>query len=128
MQPETVKITLPLPPQCLSPNNPSFSRGGRIGKAMAAKKCRRLAGEAVSAEQIESGPWERATMQAHFFHKQKRRRDGVNHNAMCKAYQDGIIDAGLVVDDDSEHFTTLPPEFSIDRELSRVELTITRVL
>lgn len=110
------------------PQQSPGSRGGRIGKAMAAKKCRRLSREAVTAEGIESGPWQRATMLAHFFHKQTRRRDGVNHNAMLKAYQDGIIDAGLVVDDDSEHFTTLPPEFSIDRELSRVELTITRTL
>jgi len=75
---------------------------------------------------IETGPWEHATVAARFFHKTKRRRDDVNHLAMLKAAYDGIVDSGLLADDDSEHLTTLPAVFGIDREFPRVELEITR--
>jgi hypothetical protein len=45
---------------------------------------------------------------------------------MLKAAYDGIVEAGLLVDDDSAHLTTLPAAFDIDRDTPRVELTITR--
>jgi len=128
MKPETLTIILPLPPQCLSPNWVSGSFGGRMARASATKKYRRQAKEASEAEGIESGPWQKIEMKAHFYHKQKRRRDGVNHNAMLKSAQDGIVDSGVAVDDDSLHWSTLEPEFSIDKQLSRVEITITRIL
>ena len=124
---ETVTIILPLPPACLSPNRPTASAGGRMKRAASLKKCRRLARQAIEAECIDSGPWECATAKAAFYHKQKRRRDGANHNSMMKGYFDGIVDAQLVVDDDADHWTTLPPVFFVDRELSRVEVTIERV-
>ena len=98
-----------------------------MARASATKKYRGLACAATLSEGIESGPWEKVEMKAKFFHKQKRRRDGTNHNSMLKAAQDGIVEAGLAVDDDSQHWTTLPPEFSIDKKLSRVEITITRI-
>lgn len=126
MQPETTTIILPLPPAILSPNQPPGSLGGRMAKAAAAKKYRRLAKEAALGEQIASCPWEFVTLDAHFFHKQKRRRDDVNHLAMLKPAYDGLVDSGLLVDDDSEHLQTRPALFSIDRECSRVELTITK--
>ena len=96
-------------------------------RAAAAKRYRRIAREATESAGIESGPWEKATVRAVFYHKQSRRRDDVNHLAMLKPAYDGIVDADLLVDDDSAHLTTLPANFRIDRELSRVELTITRV-
>jgi hypothetical protein len=46
---------------------------------------------------------------------------------MLKPAYDGIVDSGLLIDDDSEHLTTLPASFEID-EVSRVELFITKVL
>jgi hypothetical protein len=45
---------------------------------------------------------------------------------MLKSAYDGVVDAGLLVDDDSEHLTTLPASFAIDRDCPRVELTFTR--
>ncbi len=95
-------------------------------KAAAAKRYRRLAREAASAQCVESGPWERATIQAAFYHKQKRRRDDVNHLAMLKPAYDGLVDSGLLEDDDSEHLTSLPATFAIDTECPRVELTVER--
>lgn len=123
---ETATIVLPLPPAVLSPNRPGGSRGGRFARAAAAKKYKRLAHEAAEQAQISTGPWERATVAAKFFHKQARRRDDVNHLAMLKAAYDGIVAAGLLVDDDAAHLTTLPAAFDIDRDAPRVELTITR--
>jgi hypothetical protein len=95
-------------------------------KAAATKKYRRLSRRAVEAEGIETCPWERAEGRAAFFHAQKRRRDGPNYNASLKAAIDGLVDAGLLSDDDHEHFALLPPRFEIDKEHPRVELTIER--
>jgi len=124
---ESVKIVLPLPPSVLSPNCQHGSFGGRMKRAAATKKCRRLSCEAIIAQAIESGPWECATVSAMFFHKNNRRRDGCNFNAMLKAYQDGAVDSGLLVDDDSRHLTTLPPTFHIDRTHPRVEMVFSRI-
>lgn len=124
---ETVAILLPLPPACLSPNCPPGSRGGRMRKAVAAKRYRKLARIAARESGIESGPWEQATIQAAFYHKQKRRRDDVNALAMLKPAYDGIVDAELLADDDHEHLTTLPATFGIDKLYPRVELTIERI-
>jgi len=128
MQSEILVIVLPPPPRVLSPNSMIASLGGRFKKAAAAKKYRRLAKEAILAEQIESAPWERATVQAAFYRKTKRRRDPDNDNASLKSAYDGIVDAGLIPDDDYDHLQRLPPSTGIDREYPRVVLTITRVV
>ena len=124
MYQESVKIIMPLPSPYLSPNRPTGSHGSRMRKMQIAKKQRKLARELIKNEQIESGPWSKATIQAFFYHKQKRKRDGVNFNAMLKSAQDGIVDAGLIVDDNAECLTTLPPVFNIDKEFPRVELLV----
>ena len=123
-QSETVTIVLPLPPSVLNPNG---QHGHYMMRANALKKCRKLARMAVEAECIETGPWERVEARAVFFHKAKRRRDGVNFNSRLKGYVDGIVDGGLVVDDDSERWTQLPPKFEIDKEMGRVEITVWRM-
>lgn len=98
-----------------------------MAKAAATKRYRRLAREAVEAQRIESGPWEQATVQSKFFYKVKRRRDDVNHVAMLKPAYDGVVDAGLLIDDDSEHLTTLPTSFEIDRDRPRVVIVFTKI-
>ena len=123
---ETCTIILPLPPGVLSPNRPPGSRGGRIKRAMVSKKYRRLAKEAALAVNIESGPWEKASATATFFHQTERRRDDVNHLAMLKPAYDGIVDAGIIRDDDSMHLSTRTPVFKIDKKFPRVEITIER--
>ena len=120
--PETVVLVLPLPPAVLSPNRPCGSAGGRMKRAAAAKKLRRLAREAVEAENIESSPWPFVTARATFYHKSDRRRDGANFNATLKAAIDGVVDAGLMPDDDHTHFTLLPPKFRRDSVSPRVEI------
>lgn len=123
---ETVYIVLPLPARVLSPNCPPGSIGGRIKKAAAAKKLRKLSRRAAAAAGIESGPWKLASASATFYHKQKRRRDTDNYMAMLKPAYDGLVDAGLLFDDDWVHLKREEPRFEIDKDNPRVELTVTR--
>ncbi len=124
---ESVLVVLPLPPACLSPNRPPASFGGRMRKAAAVKRYRKLARLAAEANGVDSGPWAQATVQASFFHKQRRRRDDVNHMAMLKPAYDGLVDAELLEDDDAAHLTTLPATFALDKQHPRVELRVERV-
>jgi Holliday junction resolvase RusA-like endonuclease len=95
-------------------------------KAGAIKKYRRITCEAVEAEQIETMPWAHVTVQAAFFYADKRRRDQDNAMGALKSAYDGIVDSGLVADDDYEHMERGAPTFSIDPKSPRVEITITR--
>lgn len=95
-------------------------------KAVASKRYRELAKRAALDCAVETGPWNKATIQATFYHKQKRRRDDINHLAMLKPAYDGIVDSGLLQDDDSEHLTTLPAHFLVDAQ-ARVTLDIHRL-
>jgi crossover junction endodeoxyribonuclease RusA len=127
MTEEEFTIVLPLPAKVLSPNSRLASHGGVMMKAAATKRYRRLAREAVEAEGVESAPWEYAKVAPLFYYRDKRRRDQDNAMASLKAAYDGIVDSGLVQDDDYKHMGRTIPEFHIDREYPRVELIITRV-
>lgn len=126
---ETVLIVLPLPPRILSPNVMTGSRGGRMAKAQAAKLYRERAkrGGQAWTSTWGGGPWARATVSVRFFHATRRRRDDVNFLASLKPAYDGLVDAGLLEDDDAEHLTTLGATFEVDREAPRVELLLTRL-
>jgi hypothetical protein len=95
-------------------------------KAAVAKSYREKAKVIAKAEGIED-TWQKATIEATFFHKQKRSRDDINHMAMLKPAYDGIVDSGLLEDDSSDHLTTLPAKFEIDKKFPRVELLIERI-
>jgi Holliday junction resolvase RusA-like endonuclease len=103
------------------------SQAGRFMKAAAAKKCRRLAKEAIEAEEVQTLPWEYVIVHANFYHSTKRRRDEDNYQGMLKAAYDGLVDAGLVADDDSKHMSKQPPRFLLDKDYPRVELFIERL-
>lgn len=124
---ESVLIVLPLPPSELSPNRMTGSRGGRMQKAGSTKRYRSHVAIMAKLQGVESGPWARATVRVTFFHKQKRRRDDVNHLAMLKPAYDGLVDAGLLEDDDAAHLTTLGATFEVDKSYPRVELRIERL-
>ena len=122
---ESIKIILPLPNPVLSPNVAYAAYGGLMKKAAATKRYRILACNEVYDEQVDSAPWGHVEVQAVFFYGDGRRRDPDNATASLKAVYDGIVDAGLVEDDDWDHMTRLPPERQVDRKFPRVELTIT---
>lgn len=123
---EEVFVVLPLPPRVLSPNSSYTTLRGQFAKAAATKKLRRITAEAVREEGVESAPWGKVEVSAAFYHKTKRRRDADNAIGSLKAAYDGIVDAGLVLDDTPEHMERRQPTFAIDKDFPRVELTITR--
>ena len=123
---ESITIVLQLPGKRLQPNSTVGSLGGRFAKAAAIKKYRRLTREAIFAERIETMPWFFVTVQAAFFHGNKRRRDQDNAMGSLKSAYDGIVDSGLAIDDDYDHMERGVPTFEIDAKSPRVELTITR--
>lgn len=125
MTAETVTIILPLPGRRLSPNGSSGTRGSRFAKAAAIKKYRRIAKEAVEAAAIETGPWPSARATVTFYWPTHRRRDEDNALASLKAAYDGIVESGLLVDDDHRHLRREMPVFAIDKQNPRVEITIT---
>jgi Holliday junction resolvase RusA-like endonuclease len=95
-------------------------------KAAASKRYRRLAKEAVESERVETIPWKVISVKATFFFKTDRRRDQDNAVGSIKAAYDGIVDSGLVSDDDYESMKRGMPEFFVDKANPRVMLEITR--
>ncbi len=124
---ETITITLPLPPESLSPNCSVGSLGGRLKKASDSKKYRLLTALLVMQEQVETAPWDTVEVKAIFHHATNRRRDQDNAIASLKAAYDGIVDSGLVPDDDWRHMVRMQPEFHIDKQQPRVTIEIRRL-
>lgn len=124
---ESVTIVLPLPVKVLSPNCAVATTGGRFAKAAAIKKFRRVTKEAIEAECIATVPWKKVLVEATFFYRDNRRRDQDNAMGSLKAVYDGIVDAGLVEDDDQVHMKRAEPKLLVDKKCPRVMLDITRI-
>ncbi len=95
----TLRIELPLPPKELSPN---------AGKKWNVHMINRITQKAQSdtiafvREQIPRGtPLEHATVTVTFVVSTRGRRDLDNLIAAAKPYQDGLVKAGVIVDDNS---------------------------
>ena len=97
-------------------------------KAAAIKRYRRLTCEAVEESCGGDVPWWNACrVEPEFFFKNDQRRDQDNAMGSIKAAYDGIVDAGLVNDDDYDQMKRGEPKFSVDKKCPRVQLTITRL-
>ncbi len=120
---EAYTITLSLPPNVLSPN--SGRHGSWRPRAKAKKAYRYVAKiETLWITDDYEPRWPAATVRATFYFKDRRRRDKDNFNAMLKPAWDGLVDAGLLADDDQ--LTHLPTVFELDKENPRVELRVER--
>ncbi len=102
-----LRIELPLPPKELSPNG---------GKKWNVHKINRITHEAqeeaIAAvrEQIPRGkPLEHATVTFTFVKPTRGRRDLDNLITAAKPYQDGLVLAGVIVDDDTDHIKLVYP-------------------
>jgi len=113
----TLVVVLPIPNKILSPN----ARPHWAAKAKAVKAHRQIA--YLTASTRSQGHWRSATIRYTFYWPTKAKRDDDNAVAMCKAYRDGIADAGVVVNDSA--FSTLPPVMLHDKKNPRVEIEIT---
>lgn len=103
----SLTIELPWPSSDLSPN----SRAHWRYKALAVKQYRQAAYLAtVNAMNRagEKGGWPAATVQTTFYVLDRRRRDLDNLMAMLKPAWDGMVDAGLLTDDNE--LTPLAPQ------------------
>lgn len=124
-------FTLPLPPKELSPN----ARVHWRAKHNHTKAYRRDCGWTAKGALLE---WEaehhattamfplRAPVTAHvtFVVPDKRRRDLDNLSASMKAAWDGIVDAGVLVDDSSEHLQHAAPELVVERGTREVRVVL----
>lgn len=126
---QTLLVKLPPPPGCLSPN-----KKGRAlhwaEKGRAVKRARLDAGLTAMVAIREQGvrvPFKQATLQGRWWFAVKRYRDDDNYNSWCKAYRDGLADAGIVKND--KDFTWLPPVILVDPTLKRpvLEIVVTEI-
>lgn len=71
-------------------------------------------------------PWELSRISMQFWFKDKRRRDLLNAVAAMKSAIDGIVDAGLMVDDDWQHMRVGELVAGVDRCDPRVQIQVDR--
>lgn len=118
-----IRITLSLPHKDLSPNaRPYWAKKAKLVAAY-----REQAWALTLAAGGHGLRWERARARATFYWKDSRRRDIRNAEHSLKAAYDGIVDAGLIVDDRAEVLTHDATEFAMDAKRPRVEIVIRRV-
>ena len=90
-----IRISLPVPAKQLSPN----ARCHFMAKARITKQARATAAAMALAALSTRPQWKRATVKAVWSFPDARRRDLDNLQASCKAYLDGLVDAGIIEDD-----------------------------
>jgi len=120
-----MRIELPfLPPTEYSPNSRSFwaeqYQAGKEYHDAVFYYC--VDARNRGYRQAISYPFLRARLTLTFVFPQSRRRDSDNLLARFKPGLDGIVDAGLLLDDDSEHLVIEPLVIEVDRD--RAPLTI----
>lgn len=115
-----VTITLPLPPKALSPNArvhwAAKHRATRAARGRAKIEALRAIGHAASP------CWPTASARVTVYAKTRQRRDRDNLLASCKAYFDGIADAGVLADDSG--LVHQPLRIELDRANPRLVIEI----
>ena len=92
-----LRIELPLPARQLSPN----ARVHWVIKARYTREARAMVVAEVLAQLARGTPLTKATVTVTFMVPDKRRRDHGNLIAAAKAYIDGLVDAGVIADDNT---------------------------
>ena len=78
----------------------------------------------LAARAAKVPPLSGATVRLHYWPGDRRRRDAVNLALVHKACVDGLVDAGVLVDDDPDHVTELMPAIWKGKGDRRWELII----
>jgi len=71
--------------------------------------------------------WTKAVCKLIFYFPNARRRDKKNFEGAMKAAYDGLVDAGIITDDNSDVLSHEDSEMHIDRKNPRVEMFIKRL-
>ena len=113
-----LRLVLPIPPRELHPN----ARPHYRTKARLTRRCR----ERTRTETFALQPprLRRAVLHVHWFWPDKRPRDTFDACASLKAYIDGMVDGGAIVDDSWQHMSVGNVSVSVDQKNPRVELTL----
>ena len=121
MEDRIVITDLPLPSRSLSPN----ARVHWAVKARTVKWYRQAAHIAATMALGRRKPrWRRATVQVTFRFRTRHRRDPDNLLASLKPAFDGLVDAGLLLDDAG--LTHLPVVLTYDKNRPGVEMAVER--
>ena len=78
----------------------------------------------IRAVALHLAPADHVSVQLHYASGDNRRRDTDNLVATLKPCVDGLVDAGLVVDDDPAHVTTIMPTIHNGPGSRRLWITI----
>lgn len=112
----TLTLTLPMPPKALSPN----ARVHRLSKAAVASEYRQSIWlDALAQLQERYGavvplPLRMAAVFT-FVTKDNRRRDLDNWLAACKPLLDGLVDAGILIDDSTRYLASITVTRRVDK-------------
>lgn len=120
----SITITLPHPDKRLNAHN----KGHWRAKSAAVKQSRDDAIKLAMAAMGGYRPplWERVAMRQDFYFPQNSRQDLVNFAQMLKAGVDGIVDSGVIADDNHLVIPDVHLHFAgYDRAKPRVEVIIT---
>ncbi len=126
--PRSISFTFPWFPPEVAPN----WTGHHMKKARATKEYRERCGwyAKMNAAEVFSDQVRRFTSPVlattTFYVKDKRRRDMNNLDASIKALWDGIVDAGILVDDSSEHLRHAESKLVVGKE-RKVEVMLEEV-
>jgi hypothetical protein len=128
MSNQTALVTLPIPSPKLSRNYTPVSKQGVGMVRNLIKKHKIMAIDAIDQLSIPNTPWEKVQTQETYYFKTNRRRDIRNAEALCKAYYDGFVEAGLMADDNHNILTHAPTRIEVDKDNPRVEILLTKLL
>lgn len=124
---ERVDLELPLPPAEAGGND----RGHSIVRSMVRKQMKRdayfVARTQINAYLWPWQPWTLVVITYRWYGKTLRMPDPDNVIARCKAYLDGIVEAGLIADDSRAHVSFAPVVYEKDKNNPRLVVEIERV-
>ena len=124
---KTITITVPIPKVDVNKRsaNPLHASGKRKADVNAAKRAVNKVMDELSPEDIDELelPWPCAKIHVRWFHPTKNLKDMWNMVGNLKGTLDGIVRAGILVDDD----LVQPPTIDrlVDKDNPRVELDLT---
>lgn len=113
-----IRLVLSFPSRDLHPN----ARVHWARKAKAVKAYRTEAWAAALQLRLGRPMWRRASVRTTFYVPNAHRRDPDGLASSCKAIFDGIVDAGVLADDDQ--LVIYPATLTVDRVNPRVEIAL----
>jgi crossover junction endodeoxyribonuclease RusA len=118
MRTEAITISMPLPPPELHPNRPVHP----LAKARHTRAARDRAFYLATAMLGGRGKpyWTKVQIQIRWYFTVHRRRDEKNLDGWLKAYVDGLVDAGIMIDDNPDVVTWAPTEIHITKGTAAV--------